>query len=208
MIKVYGFPKTRSLRVTWTLEEIGIDYECMNVELSKGEARQPAFLRLNPMAKVPVLVDGNFVLSESGAICTYLADKHPASKLAPEPRTETRALYDQMCLFALTELEQPLWTMAKHRFALPEKLRVPEVFAAAKWEFARAVAALGAWLGERDFVLGGQFTVADVLVGHVLSWARNNEMPIAATSVNAYADRVLARPAMARARAKEQRFSN
>ena len=204
MIKVFGLPKTRSIRVTWTLEELGMGYEYTAVQLSRGEAQQPEFLRLNPMAKVPVLVDGDFVLSESGAICTYLGDKHPALGLVPDPRTPERARYDQMCLFALTELEQPLWTAAKHRFALPKRLRVPEVFASTQWEFARAVSALGAWLGAQEFVLGGRFTVADVLVAHTLSWARNTEVPIEQDSVNAYADRVLARPALTRAREKEQ----
>lgn len=204
MIKVYGSPKTRSTRVTWTLEEIGLDYDFINVELLIGEAQQPDFLRLNPMAKVPVLVDADLVLSESGAICTYLADQHPASGLAPEPRSKARARYDEMCLFALTELEQPLWTVAKHRFALPRELRVPEVFPAAEWELARAIAALAARLGEQDFLLGRQFTVADVLVGHVLAWARNAGGSIEAESVNAYADRVPARPALARAQEKEQ----
>lgn len=113
MIKVYGFPKTRSLRILWTLEEIGADYGLVKVDLFKGEAEEPAFLQLNPAGKVPVLVDDDLVLSESGAICTYLADKYPETGLAPEPRTGQRAIYDQMCFFALTELEQPLWTMAK-----------------------------------------------------------------------------------------------
>ena len=206
MIKVYGFPKTRSLRILWTLEEIGADYGLVKVDLFKGEAEEPAFLRLNPAGKVPVLVDDDLVLSESGAICTYLADKYPESGLAPEPRTEQRAIYDQMCFFALTELEQPLWTMAKHRFVLPAQLRVPDVIDAANWEFARAVDALAMRIGEQEFVLGSRFTVADVLVGNVLSWARNSDMPIEADLVNTYADRVLGRPALARAREMEHAF--
>jgi glutathione S-transferase len=206
MIKVYGFPRTRSLRVLWTLEEIGADYGLVKVDLFKGEAQQPAFLRLNPAAKVPVLVDGDFVLSESGAICTYLADKHPATGLTPEPRTEQRAIYDQMCFFALSELEQPLWTMAKHRFVLPAQLRVAAVFDAANWEFARAVDALATRIGDQAFVLGSQFSVADILVANVLSWARNSDVAIEAELVNRYADRMLERPALARALEKEQEF--
>jgi len=206
MIKVYGFPKTRSLRILWTLEEIGADYGLVKVDLFKGEAEEPAFLQLNPAGKVPVLVDDDLVLSESGAICTYLADKYPETGLAPEPRTGQRAIYNQMCFFALTELEQPLWTMAKHHFVLPAQLRVPDIINAANWEFARAVDALAMRIGEQEFVLGSRFTVADVLVGNVLSWARNSDMPIEADLVNTYADRVLGRPALARAREMEHAF--
>jgi glutathione S-transferase len=83
---------------------------------------------------------------------------------------------------------------------------VPDVFAAAKWEFARAVDALATHIGDQEFVLGSQFTVADILVGNVLSWARNSNVAIEAELVNRYADRVLERPALARALEKEQAF--
>lgn len=207
-MEVYGFPNTRSLRVLWTLEEIGADYGLVSVDLFKGEAQHAAFLRLNPAGKIPVLVDGDFVLCESGAICTYLGDKHPATGLTPEPRTEQRAIYDQMCFFALTELEQPLWTLAKHRFVLPPQLRVPGVSDAANWEFARAVDALAVHIADQDFILGGQFSVADILVAHTLSWARSNDIPIESELVNRYADRVLERPALTRALQKEHLFGH
>jgi len=84
----------RSTRVTWVLEEAGVDYEFMVVDLSKGEHKKPEYLKVNPYAKVPDLVDGELVLSESAAICTYIGEKFPSSGLVPKEITE-RANYFQ-----------------------------------------------------------------------------------------------------------------
>jgi glutathione S-transferase len=203
MITVYEFPKTRTIRVTWTLEEIRAEYELVKVDLMKGEGRRPAFLEINPTGKVPAMKDGDFILTESVAICTYLADKFPDAGLIPEPRTRERAIHDQMCYLAVTEIEELLWTKAKHTFVLPEKLRVPAIHEILPEEFSRAIDVLEEKLGDKEFVLGDQFSVADILIGHLCSWARNSEMPIASSRVNAYADRLLARPALARARGRE-----
>src|SRR5690349_2528862 len=101
-MKVYGFPNTRSARVVWTLEEAGAPYEYVFVNLLKGEARQPGFLEVNPGGKVPAFADGDLVLTESGAICTHIADQFPAAKLAPPHASGDRARFHQWCLFALT----------------------------------------------------------------------------------------------------------
>src|SRR5690606_21356404 len=81
MLKLYGSPPTRALRVIWLLNELGLEYERCPVDFMRGEARQAAFLALNPAAKVPVLVDGDIVLTESAAIQLYLAEKHPEAGL-------------------------------------------------------------------------------------------------------------------------------
>ena len=94
--------------------------------------------------------------------------------------------------------------MAKHRFALPEKVRVPAVQATAAWEWSKAVAVLAQGLGTRDTMVGDGFTAADILIGHTLAWARAFKVPLEHTNVSDYADRVLGRPALARALAREQ----
>lgn len=197
-MKVFGFPNTRSARVVWTLEEAGAPYEYVLVNLLKGEARQPQFLALNPGGKVPAFADGALVLTESGAICTHIADKFPASKLTPTPGSDDRARFHQWCLFALTELEQPLWTLSKHQFALPEKVRVPAILDTARWEFARAAKVFAQGLGSREFIVGDTFTVADILLANTLNWARHRKVEIEPPALNAYADRLLARPAWQR----------
>ena len=204
MIKIYGYPRTRTIRVLWALEEIGAEYELAKVDLMKGGGHDPEYTRLNPAGKVPLLVDGELVLSESGAICTYLGDRFPESGLVPGVGTNERALYDKCCFFALCELEQPLWTMAKHWRFLPKDRRVPEVIETARWEFARCADVLSTELGDRAFAVGTGFTAADILLAHVLNWARGDDMALGHEALEAYTDRMVSRPALARAREREQ----
>lgn len=203
MLQVYGCPNTRSNRVVWALEEAGTIYEYHKVNLFAGEGRRPDYLALNPGGKVPTLVDGDLVLTESAAICTYIGDCFPASGLAPSAGSSERAQYNQWCCFAISELEQPLWTIAKHRFALPEKRRVPAVIEAAHWEWDVVAKVLATGLGERKFLIGGRLTMADILIAQTLAWARAFGMPIHHALLEAYADRLLARPALSRALARE-----
>ena len=203
MLKVYGFPTTRTTRVTWMLEEIGAEYELEVVNLGASAHLSPEYLALNPMGKVPALGDGDLVISESAAICTYLGDRFPESGLVPPAGTPDRGRYEQWAHFVIGELEQPLWTIAKHKFALPKERRVAGVVETARWEFERPAAALDEALAHGDFVLGDRFSAVDVLVGHTLSWARKNLDSLGSARVEIYADRVLARPALERARERE-----
>lgn len=202
MMKVYGCPRTRSTRVTWALEEAGAAYEFVRVDLARGDARQPDFLAVNPGGKVPALVDGDLVLTESCAIVTYIGERYPASGLVP-PAPADRAHCFQWMAFVISELEQPLWTLAKHRFALPEHLRLAAIAPTAQWEFARAAAVLAQHLQARDYLVGGELTGADILAAQTLGWARAYEVPLGSPVLEAYADRLLDRPALAAARARE-----
>lgn len=202
MLKLYAHPNTRADRALWTLEEAGAPYEYVYVNLRQGEARQPPFLALNPGGKLPVLVDGDLVLTESAAICTYIADRHPASDLVPVAGSADRARYDQWCFFALSELEQPLWSMAKHKFALPIAQRIPAMIETGKWEFGIAAGLLAQALTGRAYIVGERFSVADILLGHTLAWARAFKVPLGHEVLDAYADRLLSRPAFARVKAR------
>ncbi len=203
MLKLYGCPNTRSMRVAWALEEAGADYDYEAVILLKGEGRRPSFLRLNPSGKLPVLVDGDLVLSESSAICTYVGDLFPASRLTPAFGTADRGRYNQWMAFAIAEFEQPLWTVAKHRFGLPKELRVPAVEEAAKWEFGRACRVLEKGLGEREFIVCDRLTAADIMLAHIIAWSNSAGIQVDAAALQRYADRLLVRPALERARARE-----
>jgi len=107
-MKLYEFAPTRSIRVRWTLQELGIDFEAIPVNLLTGEHRSPAFLKINPAGKLPVLVDGDMVLTESIAIVLYLAEKYRDKGLIPTD-LQHRAQLMRWLLFTTTELEQPLW---------------------------------------------------------------------------------------------------
>ncbi|MEM8593326.1 MAG: glutathione S-transferase family protein, partial [Pseudomonadota bacterium] len=130
------------------------------------------YLAINPQGKVPSMVDGDFVLTESAAIVNYIAHKNPSAQLIPEDGTKARARYDEMCYFIMTELEQPLWTAGKHKFALPEEVRVPAILdKTIAFEFAKAQKTLEVMLGDRPYAAGDVFTMADVLLYQTLEWA-------------------------------------
>src|SRR5262245_22368100 len=119
-MKLYEFAPTRSIRVRWTLQELGVDFEAITVNLLAGAHRSPAFLKINPGGKLPVLVDGDVVLTESVAIVLYLAEKYRDQGLTPID-LQQRAQMIRWLLFTTTELEQPLWRIARHTSLYPEK---------------------------------------------------------------------------------------
>src|SRR5689334_19873186 len=121
---LYEFTPTRSLRPRWVLQELDIPFDAVVVDLTKGEQRTPDFLKLNPAGQVPVLVDGDLVLTESVAIALYLAEKYPHKHLLPTDPMQKAEVYKWL-LFATTALEQPLWRISKHSSLLPQQKRLP-----------------------------------------------------------------------------------
>lgn len=203
-LTVFGFPNTRSLRVTWMLEELGLPYDYHLVNFTRGESQSPEYLAINPAGKVPALRTAEGMLFESVAIVNYLAALAPGNGLVPEQDPWARAQYDQWTLFAVTELEQPLWTIGKNKFALPKEQRCPAIFPTAEWEFQKALRLLSEGLGSRPFILGESFSAADILLVHTLFWGMAFKQPVEADNLKAYISRVGARPALAAARAREQ----
>lgn len=203
MITLYGVPNTRSTRVAWTLEELGLDWQFHFVNLEKGEHKSPEYLAVNPCGKVPALNDDGLVLSESAAICHFLAEKYGDGKLMPAPATAESAQYHRLLSYVISELEQPLWTMGKHRFALPADKRIEAIFPTANWEFEKTAKQVSDWLGDNEFAVGEQFTVADILLCHTLIWAVHFGQ-ILPDNLEAYRKRISQRPALAQAAAKEK----
>jgi len=201
MIKLYGFPQTRSSRVTWALEEAGAEYEYELVNLRAGEHKQPTFLAINPFGKIPTLVDDGHAISESAAICTYIAEKFPAAKLIPND-TKSRAEYFQWLFFVVSELEVHLWTAAKHDRLLPEDKKVPAEVSTSFWEFEKAAAVLSAHLKDQRYIAGDQFSAADIVCVSVLHWAQHQKVPLDDTLLH-YMNKLSERPALTRARKRE-----
>lgn len=204
MITLYGFPNSRSLRVSWLLEELGADYDYQLIDLRSGAGQSPEYLAINPGGKVPALRDGDLVLTESAAIVTYLGDKSANRQLVPEPGTPLRGKYDQWCHFAMCELEQPLWNIAKHKFAIPEQYRVANIVPTADWEFQKALNVLSQGLGDKPYILGDSFSAADILLAHTLFWGKAFEQKIEQPNLLDYIGSIQDRPALQRAREREQ----
>lgn len=200
MYKVYGSRGSRVSRVLWMLEELGEPYELVEVKL-----RSDALYALNPSGKCPVLADGDLVVTDSAAICVYLADKHADRGMGAAAGVRGRAEMDSWMHFAQSEFEAPLWNKLRHRFILPEALRV-DVGPATAYDFASEVDALDRRLDGRDYALGDRFSAVDVMLGDMGGWARAGRFAIGSDRVNAYFDRVLARPARAASQANGGAF--
>lgn len=197
MIEIFGTLASRANRVVWVLEELEVPYTFWELDFSKGDHRHPRFLDLNPAGKIPVLRDGSLVLTESAAIANYLGEKYPEKELIPPSGTPLRAKYDQWMFFVLAELEQPLWTMGKHKFAIPAEYRIPAVLPTALWEFAQASELLKKGLEKGPFILGERFSLADIFIAHTLIWAKMFKVPVEDPILNDYLGRMKARPAFA-----------
>ena len=193
MMKLYGLGPTRSLRARWALQELDAEFEFVSVNLMAGENRHPDFLRLNPTGKLPVLVDGDLVLTESAAIVMYLAEKYGAKGLMPTDLKERAQVY-RWSMFAVTELEQPLWRIAKHSFVYPENKRLPEDIALAKEEFVAMAAILERHMDGREFIVGDGITVADCVTAYVLDWGNENGLIDDYPNLKDYLERKYARP--------------
>ncbi|GAA5190269.1 glutathione S-transferase family protein [Ferrimonas gelatinilytica] len=202
MITLYGYPKTRSLRVSWLLEELGVEWQYHLVDLKQGEHFRAPFSQLNPRKKIPTLTDGSLTLSESAAICLYLAERYGQEQWLPQPGTDASGKHHQWISLITCELEQPLWLMGKHKFALPPARRVPEVLECAHWEWQKILEEVDPELPESGFLLGDHPMVADLLLAHTLNWAKNFEQPLSERA-EAYRARICQRPALKRALKKE-----
>ena len=177
-ITLYGSKNTRAFRCFWMLEELEIDYRIQEINVHKGEGRSPNYLSIIPTGKVPALEDGDFILFESAAINTYLADKFPEKNLIPKTGTPERGLYDQWCYYVMSELEQPLWLNAKHTFIYPENRRLAANVDSAKFEFRQALKVIEGHLDKNDYMVGGQFSGADILVAQTFMWAQMVKFPL------------------------------
>ncbi|PMS16890.1 glutathione S-transferase [Trinickia dabaoshanensis] len=192
-MKLYGFAGTRSQRALWGLNEVDADFEYVSVNLLEGEHKRPEFLRINPAGKVPVLIDGDRVIPESAAIVLYLADKYPEEGLMPVD-LEARAQVYRWTMFAVTELEQPLWRMARHTILYPPDQRLPADIALAKEDFATMAAILEKHLEGREFIVGDRLTVADCVTVYLIDWANEVHLIDDFPRLQAYLERLYARP--------------
>lgn len=189
MYTVIGTVKSRAFRVLWMLEELGQPYE-----LLKAAPRSDAAKAHNPLGKIPALVDADYVLIDSVAIMTYLADKHCG--LTAPAGTPDRARQDAVTLWLIDELDAVLWTHSKHTFVLPDKLRVPDISPTLHKEFTRNADTFAGMLEQSgDFIMGDRISLPDLLAVHCFGWAFGSGFPALPDTVKTYTKRLRARPA-------------
>ena len=190
-------PRTRSSRVLWLLEELGVTYD--PVEIKGSDRRSEAHLRRHPLGRVPALeLDDGTAMFESAAICLQLSDLHPEAGLIGPVGSTPRALAYQWVLFAVSELEGPL-------FRWLAELRDGTADPSARSRFADAAAVLEAVLGAHEWLIDDRFGVADVMCASVLEGAHARDPLGPWPAVEAYVRRNESRPAHLRAQARSDR---
>jgi glutathione S-transferase len=171
-LTIYGSPRSRTMRVLWMAEELGLAFRLVPAEWNAPWLKSPEFLALNPAGAVPTIEDDGLALSESLAICLYLAKKHDLGGLYPAT-PEDEALAWRWTLWAQGELEP--WVMRETRQSATAAA-VAELVGPA---IGRALATLERALAGRDWLLGAAFTVADFNVACVLSPSRAEHLDLA-----------------------------
>jgi glutathione S-transferase len=188
---------SRSSIVHWMLEELGEPYKLEVLNLRAGDQRKPAYLAINPMGKVPTLKDGDVVVSEVAAICCYLADTYPKAKLAPPIGDKRRGDYLKWLFYGPSCLEPAMIDKALNRPPAPRTT--------AGWaDYDTVIEVLRSAVGAREYLLGEQFTAADIVIGSGLRWGMLFKMFPELPEFVTYVDRLKARPAMQRQLAKDE----
>jgi glutathione S-transferase len=203
-LRIYGVARTRAYRALWMAMELGLDYQHLPIEIGDAGARSPEFLAINPNGRLPVIVDDGFVLFESLAITLYLAKKH--GKLYPATlQGEAKAW--QWSFWAIAEVDRGVNIWSLHAVRLP----LEERNAALREEALKVIAApfkvLDTALAKTPYLLGDDFTVADLNVAAVIS--RAIDMDLSATPhLKAWLTRCLDRPAARKALALKTKAEN
>lgn len=169
-LTLYYLAGSRSQRVRWMLEELGLDYELHNVDLFKGQGNTAEFLSLNPSGQLPVLKIDDDVMLESGAIVQWLADSHCDKGLSPTLDSPTRREFNQWMYFAVTNLETPAWEIMLHSKVLPKADSIQEIIPFAENSLKKVFIILDNQLSKKEYLVGNQFSAADIMVGYLLMW--------------------------------------
>lgn len=201
-MKIYHVPGTRAFRVVWLCEELELPHQRVPVDFSPEFRASAEWRCLNPVGKVPAMTDGDLVLFESGAMVEYILDRYGEGRLRPTPGSAAHAHYLQWSWFAEATFARPLGEIVNHRrvFGDDSSARVLEEM---RDRSRICLAAIDDALDGQDYLVDGEFTAADIMMGYSIflaHWVKamaEAEFP----SVTAYYDRLSSRPAFARAMA-------
>ncbi len=193
-IVLYHHPFSRAAGSIWALEEVGVDYELRWVDIMAGAQKAPEIVALNPMGKLPLLTDGDQVVTEVAAIALYLADRYAYGSLAPKVDDPARGTYLRWSLFAPSVIEPGSMAKMNNWDAKPGQ---------AGWgTYGSMLTAMESALADRAFLLGDTFSMADVVFGGTLRYMLRFNMVEKRPAFVAYAERLGARPALQRADAR------
>jgi glutathione S-transferase len=185
-MKLYYNPRSRAVISKWMLDECGAEYAIVPIDLEKREHKAPEFLKINPAGKLPALVDGDSKIFEGAAICLYLGDKFPAANLAPKISAPERGRYLSLMVYSTSQLEPAMGDAMLGGQTSPQR----------GWtDFETARDVIEGALADGPYLFGDWFTAADVMIGSLFIWRRMLGGQPDRPKLEAYADRLLARPA-------------
>jgi glutathione S-transferase len=195
-VTLYHAPNSRSSGTLVLLEELGAPYDLRVLSLQAGEQRQPAYLSVNPMGKVPTLRHGDAIVTEQVAIYLYLADLFPEARLAPGIGDPLRGPYLRWMAFYAACFEPAVVDRAAKREPLATMM-------SPYGDFDTMLGTVAAQLAAGPHLLGERFSAADVLWGTALGWTTRFDLVPKLPVITDYAERIGSRPAAARVRAKD-----
>ena len=195
-MRLHHQPRSRSTRVLWLLEELGVPFDL--TVMSREDKQTPEYLALHPLGRSPVLEEEGGPVFESAALIVHLADQNVDAGLIAPLGSHERALQYQWCFFAMTDIEGALLDIARQIWkdaGEPDS----DIVDRATARFVSTAGVIEAALGGADYLVGNAFSVADIVVGSVLGFARTGELTELPSGVVSYVDRLEARPARQRA---------
>jgi glutathione S-transferase len=200
MRKLYGISGSRALRSIWAMEEVGIEYEQVATNFS-ADAKAADYLAINPNGRIPALIDGGLVLFESMAINLYLAKAYGGALYPDNAADEARA--NQWSVWGISEIEPLQMQIVIQKLFMPEDKRDPAVIARAEKGLERPLTVLDAALSAKPYLLGDEFSIADLNVAAVMLLLNMVAFDYSEyTHVKRWADHCYARPSLAAAQAR------
>jgi glutathione S-transferase len=190
-ITLYEHLPTRSSRCRWALLEAGLEFTSIEgASLMHSEE----LMKVHPLGKLPAIVIDGKPLFESAAICAAVADMVPEKKLIAESGTWARAQHEQWICFGISEMEAHLWSSFRNTVILPEDKRVPAIVEQNAEAFKSSAEVLDDALGGSEYLVGNQFSVTDIVLGHIVNWGRRQGLIESFSNLQRYVDRLLERP--------------
>jgi glutathione S-transferase len=197
LIKLYHAPRTRSIRILWLLEELGLPYQLVTVAFKPP---RHSFEQDTPAGKFPVIEDGGLVMSESGAILEYLIEKYGKGQLAPAAGSPERGSYLQWVHFAEATAMPPVNDITRHTLLLPEAERIPRAAEDGRVRATNVLNVVERALAGKNYLVGNDLSGADIMMGYFLMAVRMLGVVGAAhANVGAYWERLAMRPPLQRA---------